>query len=58
MDCYQIVTPNNPGFVAGFIVDNNRVFLAAPIIHYMQGWTFDEVEKYVRMRGWKLNGPI
>jgi hypothetical protein len=42
-----------PDFVAGLIVDRNRISRAAPVIRYMTGWTVREVLARCSQRGWQ-----
>lgn len=41
-------------FVAGFESDG-VVRRAAPIIHYMVGWSEDKTRKYIAKKGWKAS---
>ena len=40
-------------FVVGLIIQSNKVTNAAPIVHYMKGWTLEQVLEYCKKRGWK-----
>ena len=48
---YQITSTY---FTAGFITKAGKVAVAAPIIRYMQQWTLEKVEAYVKQKQWKL----
>lgn len=41
-----------PHFVAGLLVDNGRVVVAAPILRYMIGWTGRQVGAYCAQKRW------
>jgi hypothetical protein len=41
-----------PHFVAGVEADNGRVVRAAPILHYMLGWTGGRLASYCARKGW------
>lgn len=43
-----------PRFVAGLILNDDRVTEAAPILRYMTGWTRARVLSYCRSRRWAL----
>lgn len=47
-----------PHFVAGVVFDGetvaSRVVRAAPIVHYMQGWTAARVMAYCRTKKWSV----
>jgi hypothetical protein len=42
-----------PNFVAGLIVDNDRVVYAAPILRRLLWQDADELREIFRRRGWK-----
>ena len=42
----------SPYFVAGAILENNKVIHVAPIIGYMKGWTREMVENYCKKKNW------
>lgn len=44
-----------PHFVAGFIVTNDRVTEAAPIIRYLVGWESKRVRDYIARKGWRAS---
>lgn len=44
-----------PHFVAGLVVDDDRVTFAAPIIEYMVGWTPDHARSYIAKKGWRAS---
>jgi hypothetical protein len=39
-------------FVAGVVLENNRVRYTAPIVKYMQGWNAGRVRSYAKSKGW------
>lgn len=43
-----------PHFVAGVVVEDDKVVRTAPIVGYMLGWTADEVRRYVHRKGWRI----
>lgn len=51
---YRIETPY---FTVGLVVEpvTRRVLSSAPIIRYMNGWTFGQVERYCRKKHWKIS---
>lgn len=49
---YRVVAPH---FVAGFLYDDKEgVFKSAPIIKYMNRWSFSDISKYCHGKGWKI----
>lgn len=42
-----------PHFIAGLIMDGDKVIGGAPIVKYMIGWTRQKVEIYCAKKGWK-----
>jgi len=48
---YRIIAPH---FTAGFLVENDVVIIAAPIIAYMRGWTIERVTGYTTKKKWIL----
>lgn len=44
-------------FCAGIVLFDDRVFRAAPILHYMAKgqWTRDKVRTYCQRKGWKIS---
>jgi hypothetical protein len=41
-----------PHFTAGLIFQNDVVVTAAPILHYMRGWSRKQVEEYCVRKRW------
>jgi hypothetical protein len=50
---YQVIAPY---FTVGLEVENQRriVLYAGPIIRFMVGWKWHQVEAYCDKKGWKL----
>ena len=49
-----IVHIDSGHFNAGVIIDSvNIVNKAAPVVHYMQGWTLEEVLAYCNRKNWR-----
>ncbi len=48
----QLIQITAPYFCAGLMINNERVLYAAPIIHYMVGWSVDSVIDYCLVRHW------
>jgi len=48
---FRIVAPR---FVAGGYAQDGVITLAAPIIHYLVGWTIAQVQQYLADKKWKL----
>jgi len=48
---YRVITPY---FVCGFEVKSNVVVKAAPIIHYIKGWTIKKTLNYFNNRGYEV----
>lgn len=44
-----------PHFVAGAEVSGGKIVRTAPIIHYMLGWSVDDLNEYCRRREWLLD---
>lgn len=44
-----------PHFVAGLVVDDDHVILAAPILRYMVGWPADKVRAKLAEMGWQAS---
>ena len=51
-----VITIDAPHFNAGFVIDRrfNIVTKAAPIIRYMEGWSWQSISRYCRRKGWQL----
>jgi len=47
---FRVVAPH---FVAGGSILDGRCIEAAPIIHYMVGWTEQRIEEYCQRKGWE-----
>lgn len=45
---------NAPYFCAGVVIEDGRVVRAAPIIHYMRGWSQTRAMDYCRRKGWEF----
>lgn len=43
---------NAPHFCAGVVLERGKVTRAAPILHYMVGWSKDRVVSYCRHKKW------
>ena len=41
-----------PHFVAGLVAEAGRVYIAAPILRYMVGWTGNQVADYCAGKRW------
>ena len=50
-DLYQIMAPH---FCAGFVMKEDVVVNAAPIIRYMMGWSYRKVQAYCQKKNWQL----
>lgn len=50
----MIIRIDAPWFVAGLVMERDRVVRAAPMLHYMVGWYSDRVTRYCNKRGWKF----
>lgn len=49
----QVVYQIDSGyFCAGIVVENDKVVRAARILHYMKGWKWERVRRYVEDKGW------
>lgn len=44
-----------PNFVAGVVLENERVVETAPILRYMLGWTAARVAMFGYKRGWEVS---
>jgi len=51
MTAIRIVGPN---FVAGLVIEADRVIRVAPILGYMRGWTTERVSALAQRRGWTI----
>lgn len=40
-------------FVAGLVLEADKVIIAAPIIRYMLGWSRERVREYAGEKGWR-----
>jgi hypothetical protein len=49
----SMIRIESPYFVAGVIVQGDKVIRAAPIVKYMFGWTATKVVEYCKKKGWK-----
>lgn len=49
----QLVQIRAPGFTAGFVIKDDKVIAAAPIIKHLLGKTEAEVRAVIKNRGWK-----
>lgn len=47
--CVRIVAPH---FVAGIELSGEFCISAAPILHYMVGWSIIDIVKYCNMKQW------
>lgn len=43
-----------PHFVAGIVLKNDVVVIAADILKYMGGWTREQVRNYCNTKGWRV----
>lgn len=44
-----------PHFVAGAVLFRGKVVRSAPILHYLRGWSYEQVWHYVLGKGWSLS---
>jgi hypothetical protein len=42
-----------PHFVAGFEIESDRCYRAAPILRWFVGLTSDQIRQHCKKRGWK-----
>lgn len=47
-----------PYFVAGAVLVEGRVTEAAPILHYVRGWTLARLTVYARSKGWTVGSTL
>lgn len=47
-----LVRVSAPHFVAGIVVEDERVVRAAPILRWSIGWHRDALRNYFRKKGW------
>lgn len=46
-------------FSAGIVVGpDEKVIEAAPIVHYMIGWTEEKAVNYARRKGWRIKSAM
>jgi hypothetical protein len=43
-----------PHFTAGIVIDCNRIKKAPPWLRYMECWTVEQLQKFVRDQHWKM----
>ena len=43
-----------PHFTAGIMIDCNRIKKAPPWLRYMECWTVEQLQKFVRDQHWKM----
>ena len=43
-----------PHFTAGIVIDCNHIKKAPPCLSYMECWTVEQLQKFVRDQHWKM----
>ena len=43
-----------PHFTAGIMIDCNRIKKAPQLLRYMECWTVEQLQKFVRDQHWKM----